>query len=215
MSLSFVPHVVPGTVSAQRHCRNETREKQMNPKGYDYGAVPPSPVTLAELDQLKATAGFTEADARALKKAGDILIPQAEAMVDEWRGIIGKQEHLGHWFVGPDGKPDDTYKAAVKARFVQWVRDVFVQPFDQAWLDYQEEIGLRHTPAKKNKTDGAVTPRLVPLRYLLGFAPPILAAAHARLADAEDSAAMQAAWTKAVMLTLTLWARPFTRDGLW
>jgi len=26
---------------------------------------------------------------------------------------------------------------------------------------------------------------------------------------------MQAAWTKAVILTLTLWARPFARDQLW
>jgi hypothetical protein len=187
----------------------------MSPKGYDYGAVPRSPVTLDELDKLKATAGFTDADAQALGRAGKILIPQAEAMVDEWRGIIGSQAHLGHWFVGPDGKPDDTYKSAVKPRFVQWVADVCQKPFDQAWLDYQEEIGLRHTPAKKNKTDGTVTPPVVPLRYLLGFTPPILAAAHARLAEAEDAAAMQAAWTKAVMLTLTLWARPFAQDGLW
>jgi len=187
----------------------------MSPKGYDYGAVPPSPVTLAELEQLKAAAGFGEADARALKNAGGILISQAEAMVDEWRGIIGKQEHLSHWFAGPDGRPDDAYKAAVKPRFVQWVKDLCSRPFDQAWLDYQEEIGLRHTPQKKNKTDGIATPPLVPLRYLLALTPAILAAAHTRLADAQDGAAMQAAWTKAVMLTLTLWARPYTLGGLW
>jgi hypothetical protein len=55
----------------------------------------------------------------------------------------------------------------------------------------------------------------VPLRYILAFTPPILAAAHNRLADARDAAAMQSAWTKAVMLTVALWARPFTRSGLW
>jgi hypothetical protein len=26
---------------------------------------------------------------------------------------------------------------------------------------------------------------------------------------------MQAAWAKAVMLTLTLWTEPYTKDGLW
>ena len=136
-------------------------------------------------------------------------------MVDEWRGIIGKQEHLGHWFTGPDGKPDAGYKSAVKPRFVQWVKDICTRPFDQSWLDYQEEIGLRHTPEKKNKTDGKNTPPLVPLRYILAFTPPILAAGHIRLAEARDAAAMQTAWTKAVILSVTLWARPFTRDQLW
>ena len=184
-------------------------------QGYDYGTVPRSPVTLKELDELKATAGFTEQDAQALKRAGDILIPAAEAMVDEWRGIIGKQAHLGHWFTGLDGEPDAGYKSAVKPRFVQWVKDICTRPFDQSWLDYQEEIGLRHTPEKKNKTDGRNTPPLVPLRYILAFAPPILAAAHTRLARADNAAPMQAAWTKAVILTLTLWARPFARDQLW
>jgi len=164
---------------------------------------------------LKATAGFTDADSLALKKAGQILIPQAEAMVDEWRNIIGSQEHLWHWFAGPEGTPDDSYKSAVKPRFVQWVKDLCTRPFDQDWLNYQEEIGRRHTPEKKNRTDGKRTPPLVPLRYILAFTPAILAAAHARLAGAENGADMQAAWTKAVMLTLSLWARPFTRDGLW
>ena len=35
--------------------------------------------------------------------------------------------------------------------------------------DYQEEIGLRHTPQKKNKTDHSGTQPLVPLRYLIAF----------------------------------------------
>jgi hypothetical protein len=73
---------------------------------------------------------------------------------------------------GPDGKPDDAYKAAVKKRFVQWVIDTCTRPRDQAWLDYQEEIGLRHTPAKKNATERAQTPELVPLRYLIAFTAP-------------------------------------------
>jgi hypothetical protein len=60
--------------------------------------------------------------------------------------------------------------AKIEPRFVQWVKDVAMRPHDQAWLDYQEEIGLRHTPAQKNITDGAHTPELVPLRYVVGMA---------------------------------------------
>jgi hypothetical protein len=72
-------------------------------------------------------------------------------MVDSWRAAIGAQRHLARWFSGPDGKPDDEYKATVKKRFVQWVVDACLRPHDQMWLNYHEEIGLRHTPEKKIK----------------------------------------------------------------
>src|SRR5438309_9250207 len=97
------------------------------------------------------------------------LLQNAEHMVDAWRAVIGSQPHLAQWFVGPQGKPEDEYKAKVKKRFVQWVLDACFRPHDQAWLNYQEENGLRHTPEKKNKTDGAHTPSVVPLRYLIAF----------------------------------------------
>jgi hypothetical protein len=32
--------------------------------------------------------------------------------------VIGRQPELVRWFFGPDGKPDDHYRAAVKRRFV-------------------------------------------------------------------------------------------------
>ena len=122
--------------------------------GYDYGTsrAAHSPVTPEELRALEASVGWTAADEAALQVAGRALCPQAEAMVDSWRSDIGRQPHLVQWFFGPDGKPDDRYRAAVKWRFVQWVIDTCTRPHDQAWLDYQEEIGLRHTPAKKRNT---------------------------------------------------------------
>jgi hypothetical protein len=128
--------------------------------GYDYGTARAahSPVTLDELRKLEQTVGWTEADGDAIAKAAEVLAGQEEAMVDAWRSIIGEHEHLAKWFFGPDGKPDEAYKAAVKKRFVRWVTDLCRRERDQAWLDYQEEIGLRHTPAKKNQTScGAVT----------------------------------------------------------
>src|SRR4051794_10770469 len=104
--------------------------------GYDYGKVGPSPLTLEDLERLQQTVGFTDEDRRALAAAGEILEDEAEDLVDEWRTIIGGQDHLTRWFFGPDGKPDDAYKAAVKPRFVRWVVDTCRRPFDQIWLDY-------------------------------------------------------------------------------
>jgi hypothetical protein len=189
--------------------------------GYDYGTprVPRSPVTLEALEKLKRAAGFTDADQGYLKMAAEILAPQAEAMVDAWRSRIGEQEFLRKWFAGPGGKPDERYKSAVKPRFVQWVRDICLRPYDQAWLDYQEEIGARHTPEKKNVTDGVQAPPLLPLRYLMSFTAVIVTSAREFLVNSryspDDIERMQMAWTKAVMLTITLWSRPYTKDELW
>jgi hypothetical protein len=189
--------------------------------GYTFGerSIATSPVSLDELRKLEAATGWSDEDARWLKIAAETLVPQAEAMVDSWRKVIGSLPQLSAPFVGPDGKPDDRYKAAVKARFVQWVSDVCLRPHDQQWLDYQEEIGLRHTPAKKNATDHAQTPPVVPQRYLLGFTAVVVTTVRGFLLKSgrpeEEIVRMQEAWTRAVMLTVTLWSRPYARDGLW
>jgi hypothetical protein len=144
--------------------------------GYDYGTPTSaiSPVSESDLSQLEQTAGWTGADAGVLAQHADLFRAKAESMVDSWRAVIGSQLHLSRWIIKPDGTPDDEYKASVKRRFVQWVIDVAVRPHDRDWLNYQHEIGLRHTPAKKNITDGAQTPALVPFRYLLWFIPVVL-----------------------------------------
>lgn len=189
--------------------------------GYDYGTVRAarSPIALEALRELEATVGWTSVDEEAIAMAGEVRAGQEEAMVDRWRAIIGDHPFLARWFFGPDGKPDEAYKAAVKKRFVQWVADLCRRERNQAWLDYQEEIGLRHTPAKKNKTEGADTPDVVPLRYLWAFAGPVISGAREFLANKGHSAAeverMHQAWAKRVLLTLALWARPYVRDGLW
>ena len=178
-----------------------------------------SPVSIDELRQLEASVGWSDIDAAVLQQHGDIFRTHAEAMVDSWRAVIASQPHLAKWFVGPDGKPDDAYKSKIRKRFVQWVLDVCFRPHDTAWLDYQEEIGLRHTPAKKNKTDGAATPPLVPLRYLLGFVTIVTLSTRrffvAHGVEGEELTKLEDAWAKAVQLHVALWTRPYTRDGLW
>lgn len=185
--------------------------------GYDYGRVAHSPVTLEELRQIEATVGWNEEDARVLQRHEKFFRENAEAMVDAWRAVIGSQPHLAKWFFAPDGKPDEAYKAAVKKRFVQWVVDVATRPHDQAWLDYQEEIGLRHTPAGKNKTDGAQTPNVVPLRYLIAFIPVVTMSARKFFANVPDGERqkLEDAWAKAMQLHVALWSRSYVKEELW
>jgi hypothetical protein len=189
--------------------------------GYDYGRpnAARSPVSLEELRQLEATAGWSDEDAELLRRQGALFKDNAERMVDSWRAVIGAQPHLAKWFFGPEGEPDDEYKAKVKKRFVQWVLDVCFRPHDQAWLDYQEEIGLRHTPEKKNRTDGAQTPPVVPFRYLIAFGAIVAITTRKFFVDAgvrdEELRKLEDAWSKAVQLHITLWSRPYVKEGLW
>jgi len=189
--------------------------------GYDYGkpASARSPISLDELRQLEASAGWTEEDAAVLQKHRGIFEGRAGEMVDSWRAVIGSQPHLAKWFFGPDGKADEDYKARVRKRFVQWVHDACDRPRDRIWLDYQEEIGLRHTPEKKNLTDGADTASVVPLRYLYAFTAVAAVTAHQYFVEAgvggDELQRLQDAWLKAVLLHVTLWSRPYSKEGLW
>jgi hypothetical protein len=187
--------------------------------GYDFGTtrVARSPVSIEELRQLEQAVGWTEEDAAVLRRAGDQVGAHAEALVDAWRARIAAQPSMARVFFGPDGKPDEQYKARVKRRFVQWVIDTCTRPHDQAWLDYQEEIGLRHTPAKKNRTDDASTPPHVPLRFVIAFTGVVASTARDVVGDVTDAERLrfQDAWTKAVLLQIALWSRPYVHDGLW
>jgi hypothetical protein len=193
---------------------------EQNIPGYTFGEPESahSPLAEVELRELEQTVGWSAADAEVLAQHAGVFREQAEEMVDSWRAVIASQPHLAHWFNGPYEKPDDEYKARVKRRFVQWVVDTATRPHDSAWLDYQEEIGLRHTPQKKNSADARHTPPLVPLRYVLGFLPAVADIRkflEGRVADKQTLHALERAWTKAVLLEVVLWTRPYTRDGLW
>jgi hypothetical protein len=192
----------------------------MDIPGYGFGSTEgaQSPLSMENLLQVEQAVGWTSEDEQRLRKHAELFRSQAEQMVDSWRAVIASQAHLSQWFAGPDGKPDEQYKAGVKGRFVQWVVDVATRPHDQVWLNYQEEIGLRHTPAKKNKADSGHTPALVPLRYLLAFIPVVADVRRfleAAITDPAELTAVERAWTKALHLHVTLWSRPYTREGLW
>ena len=184
--------------------------------GYAYGQVSHSPVTVAELDLLKQTVLFSAADEQALHLAGQVLAPQTDAILDVWYGFVGSHPHLLRYF-SLNQQPDGNYLARVRARFGQWILDLCNRPYDQQWLDYQHEIGLRHTAAKKNATDGAAAEPLIHLRYLTAFIVPLTATIKPFLQTGEHPAAqveaMHAAWFKAVTLTATLWSYPYVKEG--
>jgi hypothetical protein len=187
--------------------------------GYTLGtdAVPRSPVSLDELELLKATLLLGEDDVAALRRSSDVFGPQVDDILDVWYGFVGANPHLLAAFTGPDGEPDQAYLAAVRRRFGRWIVDTARADYDQAWLDYQHEIGRRHHRSGKNRTDGARAADHIPLRYVLALLVPItttlkpfLAKGGAAPAEVE---AMHQAWVKAVLLQVILWSHPYVRDG--
>lgn len=173
-----------------------------------------SPVTATDLDELQQSVLWTEADAAALQRAADILGPQTEAIMDVWYGFVGSHPHLVKEFAGADGHPDAAYLAGVRERFGQWIVDVCRSDHGAGWLARQEEIGLRHHTSKKNVTDGVRSPSAhVPLRQVIALIVPITVTIRPFLergdADADQVEAMYQAWFKAVVLSVSLWARPY------
>jgi Protoglobin len=187
--------------------------------GYTYGtdAVPRSPVSLGELQLLRATLLLGEDDLAALRRSGDLLAPRVEEILDVWYGFVGANPHLLAAFTGPDGQPDQGYLAAVRRRFGRWVLDTARADYDQAWLDYQHEIGLRHHRSGKNRTDGARAADHIPLRYVLALLVPITTTLKPFLAEGaatpDEVEVMHQAWVKAVLLQVILWSHPYVYDG--
>ena len=185
-------------------------------KGYTYGSAAASPVSLQEMDLLKQTVLFTDEDEKYLRLAGEVLKDQTDAVLDLWYGFVGGHPHLVHYF-SKNGQPNMDYLTAVRHRFGQWIMDLCNRKYDQGWLDYQHEIGLRHHSIKKNKTDNVDAVPIIHFRYLVAFIFPITATIKSFLANkghsSDEVEKMYAAWFKAVTLTVTLWCYPYINKG--
>lgn len=187
--------------------------------GYRFGdpALKTSPLTLDDLALLKKTLLWSESDDRALARTAEVLEDQVDDILDTWYGYVGGNEHLVAYFSNAQGQPDGEYLQAVRKRFGQWILDVCRRPHDQAWLDWQYEIALRHTRAKKNRTDQADAVDHIPLRYMTAFIYPITATMKPFLAakghSPEEVEAMYQAWFKSVVLHVTVWSHPYAQKG--
>lgn len=192
----------------------------MSIPGYTHGSptLARSPVTMEDFAQMKASALFGDDDLKYLRMSHDVVKDQVEAILDVWYGFVGSQPHLLASFSGKsDGKPLGDYLGGVRKRFAQWILDTSRAQYDQAWLDYQHEIGLRHHRIKKNQTDGAPSTDVVPFRNLFALIFPVTFTLKPFLAkqghSPEDVEKMHAAWVKSCLLQLTLWSHPYIKDG--
>mgnify|MGYP000168034422 CR=1 FL=1 len=187
--------------------------------GYTYEEAPasPSPLKVTDLENLKKAVLFDAQDERYLRLAGEVLADQIEDILDVWYGFVASQPHLVYYFTDGRGNANDGYLAAVRKRFGQWILDTCNRPYDQAWLNYAHEIGLRHHRTKKNQTDGVDSTPHIHHRYLVAFIYPITATIKPFLAkkghSPEEVEKMHQAWFKSVVMQVALWSAPYVKEG--
>ena len=183
---------------------------------YTYGtaSVKTSPVSLDELEKLKISAGFTAEDEQLLRLAGEALAGQTKQIVSHWRsGIIAGIPHLARHSRTPGGDAIPEYLAQSNLRFEQWILDTCLRPYDQDWLNYQQEIALRHTSLKKNQADGFKSTAFVPFHDIAAFVAvmndtikPYLAAGGN---TADEVEGMHRAWCRSLQMQIALWSKAY------
>lgn len=197
-------------------------QQQTSPavSGYAYGqrTLAKAPYTMADLKSLQTSLLFTEEDIKALRQSKAILADQTDAILDIWYGFVASTPELVYFFGdAKTGKPDGAYLEAVRKRFALWILDTADANYDQRWLDWQYEIGLRHNRLKKNKTDRVPSVAQVNFRYIPALTIPVTTTLKPFLAKKGASAAdvekMHAAWVKSVLMQTILWSQPYIKDG--
>jgi hypothetical protein len=188
--------------------------------GYAYGApsLQRAPYSPDDLAALQKTLLFTDDDVVALRQSKLILADHTDAILDVWYGFVASTPELVVFFGDvTTGQPDAGYLAAVRKRFALWILDTADAKYDQRWLDWQYEIGLRHNKIRKNQTDRVNSTAQVNLRYVLSLTIPVTTTLKPFLASKGAPAAevekMHAAWVKAVLLQTILWSQPYVKDG--
>ncbi|GAA4318391.1 protoglobin domain-containing protein [Mucilaginibacter gynuensis] len=190
------------------------------PHGYTYGTkeIAKSPFTLDDLQLLEQSMLFNDEDVKYLRMSHDILAGQTDQILDVWYGFVGSTPQLVYFFGNKStGKPDGEYLAKVRARFKMWILQTAEAKYDQDWLNYQYEIGLRHYSAKKNKTDQANSVPIINYRYIPALTIPVVTTLKPFLAKTGASSAdvekMSNAWLKSVLLQSILWGQPYMKKG--
>ncbi|MFC7641749.1 protoglobin domain-containing protein [Streptosporangium lutulentum] len=188
--------------------------------GYTYGTgeAAVSPLTLEDLERLKAVVGLTPDDEQALIEAARVLADQADDMVTAYRKRLGELPFMRAYSGYPDGTPNPAYGAASKPRFDRFIIDACTRPLDQDWLNYQHEIGLRH-PGQEEQNRPRRLPRphpdALPARLHRRRHRHRPRLSRRRGASAEQVDRMHAAFTKSVMLHVTVWTRPYVAAADW
>lgn len=190
------------------------------PAGYTYGTnkVSKSPFSLDDLKLLQQSLLFGEDDIKYLKMSHDILKDQTNDILDVWYGFVASTPQLVYFFGNKTtGKPEGEYLAKVRERFAMWILQTAEANYNQDWLNYQYEIGLRHYSTKKNKTDKVNSVPLIYYRYIPALTIPVTTTLKPFLAkkgaNAEDVEKMYNAWVKSVLMQAILWGQPYMKKG--
>jgi hypothetical protein len=190
------------------------------PNGYTYGTkqVVQSPFSLDELKQLQQALLFGDEDIKYLRMSHEILKDQTDDILNVWYGFVASTPQLVYFFGNKaTGKPDGDYLTKVRARFGLWILQTAEAKYDQDWLNYQYEIGLRHYTTKKNKTDNANSVPIVNYRYIPALTIPVTTTLKPFLAkkgaSPEDVEKMYNAWVKSVLMQSILWGQPYMKKG--
>ncbi|WP_413287748.1 protoglobin domain-containing protein [Bdellovibrio sp. HCB337] len=205
----------------QRKPSREERESGRGIPGYTYGSkqVATSPLSLEDLELLKQTVLWTDEDTKYMRMSKEVLEDQTDQILDVWYSFVKVTPHLAMYFGhNKDHKPNEEYMESVRLRFKQWILDTADANYDQDWLNYQHEIGLRHHRTKKNQTDEADSVPIIHFRYIPALVYPVTATLKPFLAkkhdhDAEDVECMYHAWLKSVIMQVCLWSYPYVKDG--
>jgi hypothetical protein len=142
-------------------------------------------------------------------------IRQPISVFIHWRNrIIASIPNLARHSRGLDGKPLPAYIERSNARFCQWILDTCSRPYDQDWINYQQEIARRHTASGKNRVDDVRSTPYVPLRDVISFVPVMNETLKPYLAakgnSAEEVERMHAAWCKSLQMQIALWIGPYS-----
>jgi hypothetical protein len=98
--------------------------------------------------------------------------------------------------------------------FRQWIINTAAVDFGQDWLDYQLEIGAVTTEPATDRVDAV---EHTPLRYLTTLVFPIVNTLlpfwSSKGHSGNDVQKMHEAWTKSLLLQVTLWCYPYVNPG--
>lgn len=195
-------------------------QEKKAPAGYTYGTreVATSPLTLQDLKLLQQSLLFTDEDIKYLRMSREILKDQTDAILDVWYGFVASTLQLVYFFGNKTtGKPEGEYLARVRERFAMWILQTAEADYNQNWLNYQYEIGLRHHSLKKNKTDKVNSVPIVNYRYIPALTIPVTTTLKPFLAkkgaSADDVEKMYNAWLKSVLMQSILWGQPYVTKG--
>jgi len=91
--------------------------------------------------------------------------------------------------------------------------DTCLRPYDQEWINYQQEIALRHKSLKKNKVDGVRSTPYVAFPDVIAFIAVMNETIKPYFAvkgnSAEEVEQMHWTWCKSVQIQLALWIGPY------